>query len=89
MGCQATIKNPDRPDNLIILKYFKVRFPGEVLITKHILILWSSKYINKMLVCLLQKKKIENKCPCSVAYSCSLGEYLCSQFYALCFINFL
>lgn len=38
MGCQATIKNSDLPVNLKILKYFKVSFPGEVLITKHILI---------------------------------------------------
>jgi len=57
MECQATIKNSDLPVNLKILKYFKVRFPGEVLITKHVLILWSSKYISKMLVCLLQKKR--------------------------------
>lgn len=56
MGCQATIKNSDLPVNLKILKYFKVSFPGEVLITKHILILWNSKCINKILVCLLQKK---------------------------------
>ena len=57
MECQATIKNSDLPVNLKILKYFKVRFPDEVLITKHVLILWSSKYISKTLVCLLQKKR--------------------------------
>ena len=57
MECQATIKNSDLPVNLKILKYFKVRFPDEVLITKHILILWTSRYIRKMLVCLLQKRR--------------------------------